>query len=76
MISCSEAINQLWEYLDGTVGAEDRALLEEHLGRCRRCCGELEFARRLRGFLAGSAGEEIPEEVMRRLNETLQEMNP
>jgi mycothiol system anti-sigma-R factor len=74
MIGCHEAINRLWEYLDGTVGAEERVLLEEHLARCRRCCGELEFARELRGFLGSSAREEVPTEVMRRLNETLEEL--
>jgi anti-sigma factor RsiW len=39
MISCSEAVKQLWEYLDGTVDEADRALVEDHLSRCRRCCG-------------------------------------
>jgi mycothiol system anti-sigma-R factor len=72
MISCSEAIKQLWEYLDGTVDEADRALLEEHLAHCRRCCGELEFAEELRRFLAESGGEEVPDDVMRRLNETLE----
>jgi mycothiol system anti-sigma-R factor len=74
MISCSEAVRRLWEYLDGTVDAADRALLEEHLARCRRCCGELEFARELRRFLASSAREDIPDEVMRRLNEAVEEL--
>ena len=45
MISCSEAVKHLCQYLDGTVEEADRVLVEEHLSRCRRCCGELEFAR-------------------------------
>jgi mycothiol system anti-sigma-R factor len=76
MIGCREAINQLWEYLDGTVAPEDRAQLEEHLARCRTCCGELEFARELRSFLAESRREDIPDEVMRRLNDALEELRP
>ena len=76
MISCSDAMRRLWEYLDQTVDAADRALVEEHLARCRRCCGELEFAKELRQFLANSGREDIPEEVMRRLNQTLEELGP
>lgn len=72
MITCSEAMRQLWEYLDGIVDEVDREAIDEHLSRCRRCCGELEFAQELRGFLASSAQEEIPREVMERLNATLE----
>jgi mycothiol system anti-sigma-R factor len=75
MISCAEAVKQLWEYLDGTVEETDRALLEEHMSRCRRCCGELEFARKLRRVLAKSADTDLPADVLRRLNQTLEELD-
>jgi mycothiol system anti-sigma-R factor len=75
MITCSEAMRQLWEYLDGIVDEADRKAIDEHLARCRRCCGELEFAQELRGFLASSAREEIPARVMGRLNATLEELD-
>jgi mycothiol system anti-sigma-R factor len=75
MIGCEEAINQLWEYLDGTIDAKERALLEQHLARCRRCCGELEFVEQLRRFLASSGREEIPPDVIERLNATLKEVS-
>ena len=74
MISCSEAVRQLWEYLDDTVGEADRDALEQHLSRCRRCCAELEFAEEMRRFLTDSAHEEIPDDVMARLDETLEEL--
>jgi mycothiol system anti-sigma-R factor len=76
MISCSEAVTQLWEYLDGTVSDADRSRVEEHLSRCRRCCGELEFARELRRVLARSVHVDLPADVLRRLNETLEELDP
>jgi mycothiol system anti-sigma-R factor len=72
MISCSEATKQLWEYLDAMVDEATREVIEEHLTRCRRCCGELEFAKELRRFLADSRREDLPEDVRRRLNETLE----
>jgi mycothiol system anti-sigma-R factor len=74
MISCSEAVNQLWEYLDGTVEDSDRRAIEEHLSVCQRCCGELEFAEELRRFLADSAHQEIPDDVRARLNTVLKEL--
>ncbi len=76
MISCSEAVRQLWEYVDGTVNEGDRALIDEHLVRCRRCCGELEFTYELRRFLRDGAHEALPEDVLRRLNRTLEELEP
>jgi len=76
MITCSEATRRLWEYLDATVDAAAREAIEEHLARCRRCCGELEFARELRGFLASSARDDVPDDVLRRLNQTLEELGP
>ena len=51
MITCAEAVRQLWDYLDGVVDDSRRELVEEHLAFCRRCCGELEFAGELRAFL-------------------------
>jgi mycothiol system anti-sigma-R factor len=74
MISCSEAMKQLWEYLDGVVDESDRAAIEEHLSLCQRCCGELEFAEELRQFLADSTYEEIPDDVRERLSAALKEL--
>jgi mycothiol system anti-sigma-R factor len=74
MITCAEAVKQLWAYLDGALAEEERAAIDEHLSFCRRCCGEVEFAEELRGFLARGAAEEIPDEVRTRLIATLEEL--
>jgi anti-sigma factor (TIGR02949 family) len=76
LISCTEAVRQLWEYLDGAVEPADRHAIEEHLSFCRRCCGEAEFAEELRGFLAWSAADEIPPDVRSRLAATLDALEP
>lgn len=76
MITCSDAVKRLWEYLDATVDATTREAIEVHLARCRRCCGELEFAEELRRFLAGSSSDDVPDDVMNRLNRTLEELGP
>jgi anti-sigma factor (TIGR02949 family) len=74
MISCHEAVSQLWEYLDNTVGEVDRAKVEEHLARCRRCCAELEFAHELRRTLTNGATVDVPPDVLTRLHQTLEEL--
>jgi len=76
MISCSEAVKQLWEYLDAMVDAASRDAIEEHLACCRRCCGELEFAKELRRFLASSSRDDVPDDVLRHLNQALEELGP
>jgi mycothiol system anti-sigma-R factor len=74
VITCAEAVRQLWEYLDGTVDEARRGAIEEHLGFCRRCCGELEFAEELRGLLASQRADELPDDVRRRMLSTLDEL--
>jgi mycothiol system anti-sigma-R factor len=74
VITCAEAVNELWSYLDGLVDDAQREAVEEHLSVCRRCCGELEFAEELRWFLARHADEELPANVHARLTATLDEL--
>lgn len=74
MISCQEAVRRLWDYLEGEVHGPDLERLEHHLERCRRCCAELEFTEELQRFMRASADEEIPADVMSRLNATLEEL--
>jgi mycothiol system anti-sigma-R factor len=74
VITCADAVRQLWDYLDGVVEESERALVEEHLAFCRRCCGELEFAEELRAFLAAHVDDELPPDVRTRLTSTLDEL--
>lgn len=66
-MTCAEAVQRLWAYLDGDLEAVDRERLEEHLAFCRRCCGEIEFAEELRGFLRRKTSVELPGRVQERL---------
>jgi mycothiol system anti-sigma-R factor len=76
MMTCAEATNRFWEYLDQSLASSDRELLEAHLGLCRQCCGELEFARVLRSYLASQpTGDHLPEDVLGRINTFLQELS-
>ena len=74
MITCAQAVRQLWEYLDGVAGQAQSAAIQEHLSLCRRCCGEAEFAAELRGFLAAHADHDIPAQVHARLLAALRQV--
>ncbi|MGH2361976.1 MAG: anti-sigma factor family protein [bacterium] len=75
MINCKEAISRLWAYLDRSLGRTQQEELEEHLGLCRHCCGELEFAKQIRERLkqSGSATD-LPSEARTRLEAFLKEL--
>ncbi|MGH8935826.1 MAG: zf-HC2 domain-containing protein [Acidimicrobiia bacterium] len=67
LIPCSEAVRQLWDYLDHAISPDDHEKVEKHLAFCRKCCGELEFAQEMREFLASGGAQEIPPQVRLRL---------
>ena len=67
MITCREAVARLWAYLDRHLGRVEEAELEEHLGLCLHCCGELRFAQHLRERLRASGDPAVDEATRRRL---------
>lgn len=76
MITCAEAVRQLWEYLDEALSPEDYERVGAHLAFCRRCCGELEFAEELQRFLRSRSSAELPDEVQARLQRFLDDLGP
>ncbi len=76
MIDCKEAVRRMWAYIGR--GLEDHASdeFEEHLGTCRRCCGELEFSRQLQATVASAKGEGMPPETRRKIDELLKGSDP
>lgn len=75
MITCVQAVKELWEFLDRSLAPDDLAAVDEHLAFCRRCCGELEFARELRVFLVTSTGQELQPDVHRRLTRFIADLD-
>jgi mycothiol system anti-sigma-R factor len=67
VIGCEEAVEQLWEYLDHDLDAHDHQAVEKHLAFCKRCCGELEFAKHLRRLLATKGGGDLTGATRERL---------
>lgn len=71
MIDCGEAVRRMWAYLDHELEAKPVSEFEGHLETCRRCCGELEFSRHLRGMVSDAERSPVmPSDVRARI-ETL-----
>ncbi len=76
MINCKEAVTRLWAYLDRNLGRAQEAEVEKHLGLCRHCCGELEFAKQLRETLRRpTSAEDLPPDTRARLEKFLKEVS-
>ncbi len=71
MIDCREAVARMWAYLSRGLDTADVDSLEEHLGVCQRCCGELEFSRQLRDMVAETGTRPMPAAVRNRIEDLL-----
>ncbi|HKX74185.1 MAG TPA: zf-HC2 domain-containing protein [Acidimicrobiia bacterium] len=73
-MKCSEAVERLWDYLDHAISPEEELRVEQHLAFCRKCCGEVEFAKEMREFLNSNAVGEMPPHVTERLHRFIEEL--
>lgn len=71
-ISCEEAIERLFDYLDSELDAYNRAMIEKHLNRCHDCFSRAEFEQRLRERLTKAASQQAPERLRQRIRAILQ----
>lgn len=74
MINCTDAVRQLWDYVENDLEGDARVQMDEHLAVCRRCCGEVGFAEELQVLMRHAAKPHIPEEVSQRLADYLNEL--
>lgn len=75
MITCADAVKQFWQYLDDDLAPKHRQLVEKHLGICRQCCGELEFAKVMRGVLDDQRSvDELPPDVRERMERLVRDL--
>lgn len=74
MIACRDAVERLWSYLDRNIDRAQEDELEQHLGLCRHCCGELEFAKQVRTKLSAAATTPLPDDARSRLEAMLRKL--
>lgn len=75
LISCREAVQQLWRFLDEELETTARQSVEEHLEYCVYCCGELEFVGELRDLLGSQTTSDLPADVRDRLESFLDQID-
>ena len=75
MISCTDAVRQLWDFVENDLEVGERRKMEEHLAFCRRCCGEVEFAEELRSFMAARRTVDVPAPVLDRFERLIDSLD-
>jgi anti-sigma factor (TIGR02949 family) len=71
---CLEAIEHLYEYLDGELTPEREAAIKAHLGACAHCFSLFGFEHGYLKFLEARArAQEVPPALRRRILDTLLE---
>src|ERR1700677_3710971 len=72
-MNCDEAVHQLYHYLDGELTDERRAQIADHLNYCSPCGGAVEFEAELRLVIANRCKDHVPESLMHRIAEAIDE---
>jgi anti-sigma factor (TIGR02949 family) len=74
MATCEEAVERLYEFLDGELDDTWRERVEEHFEACKVCLPRLTFERSfLQAVQATRSQETTPEEVRNRILQALAE---
>jgi hypothetical protein len=66
-MTCAELENLICDYVDGTLGPDARATVEQHLAGCRSCAELAGDAAAAVEFMGRAADVEAPPELMTRL---------
>ena len=67
MLSCRDAVAQLWAYIDGELPAEERERVHRHLEACRGCHPHYDFQKAFLDFLHRQAVHPVPAGLERRV---------
>lgn len=74
MIPCEQALERLFEYLDGELEGETLEQVKRHFEVCRRCYPRLQFEKSfMEAVRTVRGGEEAPPELRNRILQALQE---
>ncbi|MGH7501840.1 MAG: anti-sigma factor family protein [Longimicrobiales bacterium] len=66
-MSCREAIEQLWAYIDGELPADDATLVHDHLEACTACYPHYDFQRAFCTYLRTRTPSDTPAGLRRRI---------
>jgi mycothiol system anti-sigma-R factor len=71
-ISCEEALERVFEYLDRALEEAEYCDIEDHLSVCRSCYSRVEFERRLKDHLHELGTEKVPAALEEKVLEIVQ----
>ena len=72
MIVCEEALQRLWDFLDGELEAADELEVQKHLEVCGRCYPQYDFRRAYFGLMHRiRTRDHVPPGLRRRIFERI-----
>ncbi len=71
-MNCSDAVHDLYGYLDGELTEERRGVIAQHLEWCGPCGSAAKFEVELRRVIADRCLTRVPPELMERIAASLQ----
>ncbi|KKS84552.1 MAG: hypothetical protein UV59_C0017G0005 [Candidatus Gottesmanbacteria bacterium GW2011_GWA1_43_11] len=75
ILSCSEAVSRMFEFLEGIVTPEQKKELDNHVEECRHCCDRFEFEQLFKEKLVAVASQDkAPEKLVKRVGKLLKEL--
>ena len=71
-LTCDQAVQQFFAYLDRALKGEALEALEAHLESCLDCCDKLDFSRKLDTFVKARLAEApLPDGIEERIRRVL-----
>ncbi|MGI9642122.1 MAG: mycothiol system anti-sigma-R factor [Acidimicrobiia bacterium] len=70
---CTEALHQLYEYIDGELDEQRREVIHDHLEKCAPCLDAFDFEAELRRVIARRCHDEVPDSLRERIAAQLQD---
>jgi mycothiol system anti-sigma-R factor len=70
---CQEALETLYNFLDGELTAERRAAIQHHLDQCAPCLEAFDFEAELKVLVARCCRDQVPEGLRQKIEAVLSE---
>ena len=70
-LACVDGVRMLMDYLEGTLGPEDRAAIESHVSGCPLCVAFVESYRQTPRILRAATAASLPEDLAESLRRFL-----
>ena len=66
-LSCRDAVERLWAFIDGELCSDDAKAVRAHLEACRQCFPHYDFQKAFCEFMRTCRQEDAPPELRRRI---------